>query len=158
MQLYVHLSVCLSACLFVCLFSGIQSAAKRSPKFTKPSAYVKFGLLRLLTMLWAVHVPVCTHSTQKHARYFCVFFASFLSVFVIWTEGFRIQDSAKCGFSEENQCFSGGYPESIYCVWGLIVLSFTHAGCSVICPPQWWAETTWCSVTWPPQGLGFLAF
>ena len=106
-----HLSLykfgsCLFTCLFVCpfvryvfcyVFSMDHGSAKSSQNFTKPSAYVKFGLPSCFKLFEPVHVPACMHSAWKRARDFCLLFWSVFLHFEAfpywkWKNGGRTPD------------------------------------------------------------------
>ena len=74
--------VCLSAWLTVRLydryaFSSDCDSAKSIRNFTKPSAYVKFGLPSCFKLFGPLHVPACTHSAWNRAHYFFLLFYQF---------------------------------------------------------------------------------
>ena len=66
-------------------------------------------------------------------------------------------NSADFGWSEENQSWSGGYPELIYSVCGMHVLAWAFAdpGCFVTCPHSGVLKAARHSVRCPTQGLEF---
>ena len=69
---------CVSLCLSVRhIFLHIHSSANWTRIFTKPSAYIKFGLQNRLKLSRLVHVTMCMHRAWKRAPYFCTFFATF---------------------------------------------------------------------------------
>ena len=95
-------------CLFVCLrvtkvtlFSCIHSTSKWSPNFTKPSAYVKFGLQSCFKLFGSVHVPACTHSAWNRARYFCLLFCQFFDILKPFlTENEKTETTLQIGIDE----------------------------------------------------------
>ena len=79
---FVRPSVCPSIHLSICYdFSCIHIATKWNPNFTKPSAYVKFGLPSCFKLFGPVHMTVCMYSTWKCAYYFWLLFCLF---FTFW--------------------------------------------------------------------------
>ena len=57
--------------------------SKWSLNFTKPSAYVKFGLPSCFKLFEPMYVPACTRRMWRRACYFCDFFANFFGMIFV---------------------------------------------------------------------------